>query len=428
MAFFRQHQDVAKVFGQANMLAVQLRDRGGDVTRLRELRGQIIQAAAHDDLEGAIDLLKKFDTEFKAQAGKLGGDMPMKGPQMGRGPGGARGPGGPRPGQPPAAFMTLARQCGEALRDAQLEGKDVRKAMALMRQSEQRAMRGDFRTATKLGSQALKAIKEAPKLPARPQMFENPIVHMLLGLMQVEDGELSGALDAMRKAYGAAKGKTVASLSAAMQRGIDVLKNVGKRRGEVGKRLNEMQGGAAPTANPQERQRAAEARIEKMRGGLGEVIDRIRAMPAEEFAKDREALVEAILDVVFPERKKPQTPATPATGPQASAPTPEPTAEDRVRQKLLTAAEPYLKVKADSGQKELAEQLGDLFTRARQHLAKRDYAAAEALADKGLALLGIGPAQPAGGASPVTGEGHERPGFKLNLQGYQDAAPSAPTP
>lgn len=393
MAFFQQNPDIGKLVAQANMMGLQLKERGGDVTKLRALRKSIIEAARLQDADEVLDLLKQFDVEFKKQAAKIMGPRPGMRPDGRRMPRPGRRPQGPA--EPPKRFLTMARQCGEALRKAQMENRDVRPALRFMRQGELAARAGNFDRAMDMTRKALDALKKAPAMPAQPKLFQNPIVHMLLDLMKVEDDELRGALTSLRNTYAIAKNTTVAELSKAMGGAIETLERVGKRRQSVGQHLETIRSGKRPDRSPEEMTRQAEEmrekareRVEATRGDLGKILERAREMSPEEFAKEKNELLDAILKLMFPPREgQPGAEASKASKPEQPVDLPT---EDRVRQKLLQAAEPYLKVKADPEQKELATELADLFRRSRELLAKRDYDQAEMLANRGLALLGIG--------------------------------------
>jgi hypothetical protein len=58
-----------------------------------------------------------------------------------------------------------------------------------------------------------------------------------------------------------------------------------------------------------------------------------------------------------------------------------------VREKLLQSAGPYLKVRSDPAQKELADRLQSIFSQARTLLSQGKYDEAEKLADQGNELL-----------------------------------------
>ncbi|NSW54697.1 MAG: hypothetical protein HPY44_01675 [Armatimonadetes bacterium] len=401
VAFFQKNPDIGKLVAQANMMGLQLKERGGDVTKLRDLRRSIIEAARLQDADEVLDLLKQFDAEFKKQAAKIMGSRPGTRPEGGRMPRPGRRPQGPT--QPPKRFLTMARQCGEALQKAQMEGRDVRPALQFMRQGELAARAGNFKKAMEVTRKAMDALKNAPAMPAQPKLFQNPIVHMLLGLMKVEDDELRGALTSLRNTYAIAKNTTVTELSKAMGGAIETLERVGKRRQSVGRQLEMIRSGKKPDQSAEEMARQAEEmrekareRLEATREEMGKILERAREMSPEEFAKEKDGLLDAILKLIFPPR--PGEPGAQAGKPsEPERPVDLPT-EDRVRQKLLLAAEPYLKVKADPEQKELATELADLFRRSRELLAKRDYDQAEMLAERGLALLGIG--QDSAGSAP----------------------------
>jgi len=391
--FLKKNPRIANLVGQANMMGVKLKESGGDVTQLRKIRDAIFEAARLHDKAAVLKGLKDFQQEFGKEADKAGLDVPRPGGQRPRGARPqARRPRAPK--EPPRAFMTLAQRCGKALREAQAEGKDVRKAIRLMQQSETAARAGHFPEATKLARAALKELKHAGKLPPQPQLFRNPVVRTLLELINVEDKDIGSALQGMREAYEVAKANTIDKAAEALRAGIETLENVGKRRRAISKQLEQVRSGAVKPPSREEMQARMQAqmqaRMEQLRGTVGNVLAQAQEMTPEEFAENQNKLIDALLAAVFPPQpgtKPEQVPPGPEPG---TAPEPDLPTEQRVREKMLEAAEPYLQVKADPEQKELAEDLADLFRRARELLAKREYDEAELLVDRGLALLGIG--------------------------------------
>ena len=388
--FFEAEPRLAKLFTEANRAGAALSQRGGDVAKLRDIRSSIVEAARLGDTDRVLKLMDAFRDELRTQAERLGVNPERR---SGRRPPTRR----RRPvvQGPPREFVTAAEQVREALAKAREERKDLRKAMTLLRQADQAAATGNFSRAVKLSNKALEAIKGAPEMPPEPELFRNPLVAMFINLLHVEDEELAGTLNSMREAYDDAKTATVDRLAASLKGAIDALGNVGKRRQAFGKRLEQIRGAKLPTL--QDRDEAAarmRERMETVRGEIGDVLARVQGMSPDEFAADRDNIVDELLKIVFPRPARPGEPALaekpePGAGEKPAAPeTAEALApEQRVRAKLLSAAEPYLKVKADPAQKELATELGELFARARSLLTEGKYEEAELLTDNGLALL-----------------------------------------
>ena len=401
LAFFQANERIGRLFAQANVAGKELRERGGDVTELRKMRSRIVEAARLGDAERAIELLEEFEKEFEAQARKVVGGPPEEGrrPQRAR-----RAPPGP-----PRELIATAREISSALDRARGEGRDLRRAMDLLRQADQAGGAGDFARATRLSREALQAIRNAPKMPPRPELFENPLVAMLIDLLQIEDRELGETLAAMRASYQEAKNRTVDRLGRSMKEAIDALARVGQRRQEFGKQLQEVRGPGPTPAQRRDMEALMRARVMEVRGDIGDLLSRVQGMTAEEFAANRDSMVDDLLRAIFPDQRPPGERGVPQAPPDAPPPgpahepsdgeaarPPELSQQDRVRTKLLRAAEPYLLMRADPAHSERVAELDDVFSRARAALAQGRYAEAEALTDSGLELLGLepGPAPP----------------------------------
>jgi hypothetical protein len=384
MEFFQKHEKLAALFGQANTLGVKLRDSGGDVTRLREIHNQIIAAAQQNDEAGVERLLLQFRDELRVQVAKLG---PKSGMTLGHGPGTSRpgGPGRSGPAAPPAEFLSVLRQVDGAMRQAQTQGKDLRQPMQMLREAEGLARSRNFSAATRAYRNALEAIRNAPELPAEPQLFQNPLVSMFVNLLQVEDQELAGTLNNLKQTYQAAKADLTQQWTQTLDSTIDVLKKVGARRHVFGERLEQIRTGKVSTEDLRKTQEAARQKAQaESRTALEGILDRVQTMKPEDFAAQRTKLVDEILQAVFspPKAGGQQQPTAVAAPPVVAG-----TAEQRVREKLLQAAGPYLKVQQDPTQKELAGRLGQIFGQARELLAAGKAEEAEKLADQGLELL-----------------------------------------
>lgn len=405
IAFFQGNERLGRLFAQANVAGRELREHGGDVTELRKIRDRIVEAARLGDTERVVELLENFEEEFDAQARKVGGGPP----EQARRPQRARRPAAPA--GPPRELIATAREISTALDKARAEGRDLRRAMDLLRQADQAGGAGDFARATRLSREALQAIRNAPKMPPRPELFENPLVAMLIDLLQVEDRELGETLAAMRASYEDAKNRTVERLGRSMREAIDALAQVGQRRKEVGRQLQEVRGPGPTPVQRRDMEALMRARVVEVRGEIGDLLGRVQAMTPEEFAANRERVVDDLLRAVFPEQRAPgeravaQAPReAPPPGPSQERPVSEATRptelsqQDRVRAKLLRAAEPYLLMRAEAGDSELVAELDEVFSRARTALAAGRFAEAEALTDSGLALLGIEPEPPLGAA------------------------------
>lgn len=386
--FFEANPKLAELFGQANMAGAALKERGGNVTRLRELRGLILQAARLHDRERVIELLKQFEQEFNTQARKIAG--PRGEPHRSRRAGGSS----PRR-TPPRQLVSTFQAASRALDGARLEGRDPRRAVDLMRQADLAARSGNFTRALALAQQAAQLARSAPQLPAAPEFLRNPIVEMFLALIRAEDVDLSGTYQALREAYESANSSTVARLSTTIKEAVERLAQVGKRRARFGSRLREL-AGDTPAVRDEKLRAQARERMAQAREGIASVLTQAQQMSPQEFAANRSKLVDSILAAVFPSERRPQDQAprvaeAPAATRAAASPTPSSapaTGPDAtVRAKLLSAAGPYVRVRSDPARKELADQLSDIFRRARAELAQGNWAEADRLADEGLSLL-----------------------------------------
>lgn len=381
MAFFEANPDLAQTVGQANMAGLKLSEMGGNVNKLRKIREAIIEAARLHDKDKVIALLGDFQKELQAQAGRL---RPGTGRMPGR-PGTRPQRGRPqaRP-MPPRELMALVQEVNTEMRQAQREGKDLRKAAGLMQQAERAGAVGHFSKAMEFTREALKAIRSAPRLPPQPELFSNPLVAMFLDLMHVEDTDLAGTLATLRKTLDEAGEAAVTGLRAAIQEAADTLTRVGARRQAFSKRLQEIRGSQKPSPE-EEKQATAQMRkkVDEARGELADILTQSRELDPEQFAQRKEKIVDSILEALF----GPAGP--PSSGAGGTRLVRLPTTEERVRDKLLSASDPYLEVLADPEKNELATTTGELFRKARAHLAAREYEQAEGLVDEGLRLLGI---------------------------------------
>lgn len=381
MAFFEANPDLAQTVGQANMAGLKLSEMGGDVGKLRKIREAIIEAARLHDKDKVIALLGDFQKELQAQAGKL---RPGSGRMPGR-PGMRPQRDGPRARpMPPRELMALVQEVNAEMQQAQREGKDLRKAAGLMQQAERAGSVGHFAKAMEFTREALKAIRSAPRLPPQPELFSNPLVAMFLDLMHVEDTDLAGTLAALRKTLDEAGEAAVTGLRKAIEEAADTLTRVGARRQAFSKRLQEIRGGQAPSPEEQ-KQATAQMRkkVDEARSELAGILAQSRELDPEQFAQRKEKIVDSILEALF----GPAGPPAPGAG--GTRLVRLPTTEERVRSKLLSASDPYLEVLGDPLRKQLATTTGELFRKARAHLAAREYEQAEGLVDEGLRLLGI---------------------------------------
>ena len=385
MEFLQKHRELGERLGRAGALATQLKERGGDVDRLREIRDSIMEAARLEDADRVATLINDFETELEKQVFRLTGQRPP-GP---RPPAGRRPPPGRGPPRPPRELITTARQVNQAMSKAQAEGKDLRQAMVLFRRADQAGAAGDFGRSLALSKQALRAIAEAESLPPAPELFRNPLVEMLLDLLRIEDRDLLGVLSSLKESVEDAADKTTHSLSGAIQRASEALSQIGSRRKAFSQRLERVHGGEPLSTSRENVEAEVRERMQQARGTVGEMLAQVRQMTDAEFEANTDRVIDEILEAVFP------TPGQPQPGSEIEPAAPGAVREfasdisTRVRQKLLIAVGPYLAVRDDPLQADLTAQLEELFKRARRLLAAGQYAEAEESTDEGLELLGI---------------------------------------
>jgi hypothetical protein len=231
---------------------------------------------------------------------------------------------------------------------------------------------------------------------------------MCLNLLHVEDNDLSGTLAAMRQTLSQAGQTSVQRLRDTLKAAVDTIGGVGKRRQQFGKALERIRSGKAPKAPPPAAaQEQARKRMEVVRGTVADALARAQAMSVQDFADNRERLVDAVLAAVFGPQTPPAQEAPKPSGeapkpsveaPQPSVEAPQPVfpatadARQRIQSKLLAAATPYLALSDQPDQKDLAATLASIFAAARSLLAAGEVAEAEKRADEGLLLLGLDPA------------------------------------
>ena len=78
--FFEQNPKIAKLFGEAAVAGVKLRQEGGDIARLKQIHDSMIEAARLHDTEGVLKLLEEYKQEFQVQVQQLGGAPRGSGP------------------------------------------------------------------------------------------------------------------------------------------------------------------------------------------------------------------------------------------------------------------------------------------------------------------------------------------------------------
>lgn len=401
--FFRDNEELFRRFLMMCTRARQMRDEGKNVEALRKIRDEVTEAARLGQKEVVEQKMLKM-------LQMLGG----KGPQGGGGD--ARAP-----------LAAKAQQLRRATEQARSQGRDIRPVFMLMRQAEQAAQGGDLVAAGKYLDQALVAAKRAPKM-SRGDMARmrlgggarrmagmanplGPMVRELLMVMGAEEENLRRVSDDLLSARGILFGDKPAAeqpelLKPVIDKAMNQLTVVADRRKQL---QMKMQQGRRPNGKPLVNPRLAgrgrqvggpQMTPEERQGMLaivgnrvGLVLDRMRKLSDEDYARDRKLIVKEVLQAVFApptaEERAQLHPVKPVT-PEARA--------EAVRANMLKAA-PVLRTWETEGKD--TRKIDDLFTQARKDLYANKLDDAEKSVNEGMSLLGLAP-PPALGPAPTT--------------------------
>lgn len=404
--FFRSHEDVFRRFLMLCDQARKMRDQGQNVDELRVARDAVIEAARLGQLERVQQRILAMARMFPGadEGGGVGGET-----------------GGPDEGQR-ARLQAQAQAFRTAAEKARGQGRDLRAAMGLMHQAEQAAQAGQFDQAAKLLEQATQAANRAPRLargdlrrgqplgppdgrtPAAP-LHLTQLVRTLFGLLSIEEQDLRFVWDkltAVRRDLATpdesekpeepktpepeqvAPTPLLQMVDAALGR----LQGVSDRRRELSVKLglNKRPGATSGEGKPAkpgagEALPTREQVVAIVRERLLPILDRLRALSAEDYDRQKDKLVTAIIQAVLqpPDRQPATPPPTPADPRQA------------VRDKMLQAT-PVLRQWQIEGRD--TKELEELFTAARRELYGGDVEEAGRLVDEALQKLGLLDPQP----------------------------------
>lgn len=417
--FFRQHEDLFRRFLQMCTLARELKEKGVNVDELRRMRDAIIEAAR----------LGRLDTVEKKMAVMMGQLQQQTGGGDGRGP-----------------LAIKAQRLKEVAQRAEAQGRDIRPALALMKRAEQAAQAGHMDEASKYIDQALAAVKRAPRITGgrgfgrrdgRPGLMLGggggrmnpllPFVRVLLGVMSAEEGNLqvvSEQLVHMRELLtGESATETtpppappaspqVEALKPMVERALGEMQAVAQRRQELTREMNRKRGDKLPPPGPGQGMTPEQRRgmIALVLERLGALVDRIRAMPENEYMQQKGSLLGEIMQTVL--RPPPPEPAQQTPQPPAFPQDPE----QRIRAKMRQAS-PVLKQWELQGKDTAPVEA--LFAEARKALYDKKLDVAEQKVDEARKLLGLEPEKPvAGGAAAPSPTPPVDPAIKLDLRAH----------
>jgi len=371
--FFADNPELWKAFLGFTQTGFRLREAGLNVDDLRAKREAMVEAARMGQKERFEQLLAEARDLIQ---GKTGENIPddIK-EQLGR----------------------FAQAFGEARR----QHKDVRQAAALAERAQRAAQRGNLRGARELIDKAITALKNAKPVrgPARRPERERPererpereneppigflryLAQSLMGVMQAEERDFARVWNSVNTAAGAVREKNAEQVREILNGALRALEGINVRRSRLSQDLNARQEetGVAPARSGERPRRPArEETVREMRGRIGEVLARVREMSDEEFEKYKDQLADQLVEAAL-DRTRPGLRA-PGPGPEPGLELAQrpPTAEERVRGKMESLAEPYLHLKRTGAD---TEELDGLLQGVRQALAASDYEKAERLAD-----------------------------------------------
>lgn len=376
-AFFQEHPDLEQRFTGYADEARALRDQGKDVQPLRVLRQQILDAATQGDLRQVTALLDQFAQGLR----ELGGSAE------------------------PGEMQQLLADFQQAFERAQQQGRDPRAAVALMKQAEAAVQAGKRGEAMELARKALAAMRNAPRgrggRPAAahgrgpagpPPGRAEQILRGVFQMLEQEDRDLAVTHQAVEQALSAQLQDDPRKMREVLATARESLLRLHERRVAFSEALKGKQPAPGPqTGGPpapgSERpagpgpgafQIPHEA-VEK----FGELLETIRAMSAEEFQAARDNISRKLIGLILGEPGPGKgSVRRPLTFPPGMS------AEDRIREKLRAAQEPYREMKA---QGQDVGPLSDLLREAREDLAAGRLVAAEGKVDAALRVLGLLP-------------------------------------
>ena len=368
-SFFARTPRAWRAFLAFTRAGLRLREAGIDVDDLRDLRTQMLEAAQLGNEQKLSELLAQARELIEKKTGpEAGGD-----------------------------FERDMQNFGKAFAMAQQQHRDVRPAARLAGQAERAARQGEMGRARELIGKAAVALKTARRMRAQrrpsgmmmrrpmsqqmgpPEMaFLRFLTGQLNSVMQMERGDLARIWDKINIAADAIREHNGEQLREILGEASEALDTINVRRQKMSTQIQEAERrimGDARQPDRRPRGPSPEEMMRRLQKQIDTVLAEAREMDDEEFARERERLAVALIEVLMPRPSQPR----PTDVNEADL-----TPEERVRAKLQIVAQPYAELKrrdVDTG------ELDALFTHTREALVAHDYARAEKLVDSSVAIL-----------------------------------------
>ncbi len=406
-AFFMEHPDLNQRFTMYADQARALRDQGQDVQPLRDVRTQIFNAATQGDVRQVTSLLDQFAQGLR----QLGGN-----PEAGD-------------------MQQVVGDFQKAFEKAQKENRDPRAAVALMHQAEAAVQAGKRAEAVEIARKALAALQRAPRVSGggtgrRPGGLGGPapgqpeqVLQATFQMLDQEERDLAATHQAVDQALSAQLQDNPAKVREVLATARESLIRIHDRRAEFSVRLAGKQppqessppGGEGPGTGLGPRPQLGPLKVpEEALEQFSQLIDTARGLTPEEYHSIRLVIARRMIGMILGE-------PGPGEGWRNLPP------QERIRQKLRAAQEPYM-LRREYG--EDISALTDLLREAREDLAANRLIAAEKKADAVLRELGLLPKEKPPTAPlppPLTLERQPQPLLPLVLPKEQPA-PTPPAP
>lgn len=377
--FFQKYPALEQRLAGYVQLARKLRDEGKEVQPLRDLRSQVLEAANQQETERVEALLDEFAQGLQ----DLGADVTR------------------------LEMQQVLAQFQEAFEQARQAKRDPSEGVKLINQAQKAAEAGDREKALELARQALAAVKEAPpsssgisRRPAGPPpSAAGQVLGMALDLMGQEEQDLGRAYTAVEEALRADREENQQQVAEILGQATASLQLIRERRQAFGKKLQQLKAAgseqeasppaaAPPSGEPSGPAAQPRGPVER----IAQVLDKIREVPAEEYAQLRTRAAQSLI-AVFLNLGGPASPLAPAGQPQSPEQYREARiAEQRIQEKFRLAHKPFLTLK-ERGEDVTA--LDKLLEDARQALYEGRLLTAENKVDTALRRLGVLPPESA---------------------------------
>jgi len=438
--YFKKREELFKQFLEECNYSRQLRDSGVDVEDLRGMRDSIIEAARLGQDDKVRSLLDKMRQMNRAKGG---------GPEE----------------APAGELREQLEKFRAAAEKANEQGRDVRPALEMMQRVRALAAEGDMEQAKSLLQRATREVQGAERLrgprggprpggfgrgergPMRMRMpqrgeRERPagpeggglaqfLLQGLLGMMSAEEADLAGAYRNVENAIVAIREKNGEQIREILGEAQAHFAAIAERRQDFTKRMQEAMAerraeaqrggpreGQPPRQEPEARQPRGGQRVQQMRQAAGaavvELLQRVRNLTDEQFEQRKGAIAEELLGLLGGMRRpQAQGEGTPVDGQLPgtegikgyATEAEKAVAEQRIRDKLQLAQEPFAQLRESGDDEKLVAELQKLFASARSALYSGDYLEAEELANEGLRKLGVTVEQPVTAGGVEEGDG-----------------------